>query len=209
MQKLMKYLALALLLTTLWPIALRAQSDSQTLYSPYASLVGITEFDFGLPMGNGFRYPISLGGNLIAGCQLNRLLTLGVGVGLHGYGPSDMLLLPVFADARLHFPQKKWTPYIAFDIGYAFSLDTAEHGGLLLNPAIGGRVPLTNNTALGFGIGIRLQQNQALVNGAFDDYVSNYLSMKLGLVFKMPRMSRHLFAKTIGRRMRDKGKKGD
>jgi hypothetical protein len=204
MQKLMKHFALASLLILLGPIVLSAQSDSQTFRSPFACLVGMGEFDFGLPMGSGRSYPFSLGGNLIGAFQANRTLTVGLGVGLHGYGPSDMVLLPVFADARLHFPQKKWTPYLALDIGYAFSLDTAQRGGFLLNPMIGGRIPLTDKTALSLGLGLRLQQNQARVDGALDDYVSNYLSVKLGFAVKVPRLSRRVFAKTISRRMRDK-----
>ena len=106
MRSFKKYLALASVLILMAPAALHAQSDSQTLRSPYASLVAIADFDFGVPVGSGRSYPISLGGNFIFGAQLNRLATVGIGVGLQGYGPSDMLLLPVFADARLHFPQK-------------------------------------------------------------------------------------------------------
>ena len=206
MQKLKKYLLLSLLLTALSPLALRAQSDSQTLHSPHASLVGIADFDFGLPMGKGGAYPLSLGGNLIAGFQMNRLFTVGLGVGLHGYGPSDMLLLPVFVDGRMHFPQKKWTPYIALDLGYALSLHPTERGGLLINPAVGGRFPLTDKTALGFSLGIRVQQNQAKVNEVFEESLANYLSLKVGLVVKVPRLSRKVFSKTISRRMKDKEK---
>ncbi len=207
MRQHIKYLVLALLMTALGPMALHAQSDSQTFYSPHTTLVGITEFDFGLPEGNGLRYPLSLGGNLVAGCQVNRLLTLGIGAGLQGYGPSDMLLIPVFADARLHFQQKKWTPYLALDIGYAFSLDTAARGGFLFNPSVGGRFPMTNNTALVLGLGLRVQQNRAWVDGTLVDHLPNYLSAKIGFVFKAPRLSRRVFAKTIGRRMRDKSKR--
>ncbi|HEX2900279.1 MAG TPA: hypothetical protein VHS96_11230 [Bacteroidia bacterium] len=206
MRKLKKHLAFALLLTMFGPLALPAQSDSQTLRSPNASLVGIAEFDFGLPMGGRIGYPLSLGGNLIGGYQINRLFTLGIGLGLHGYGPGEMLLLPVFADGRLHFPQKKWTPYIALDMGYAFSLDTLERGGFLLNPSVGGRFPLSDNTALGFGIGLRLQKNQALLDGVFQDYLSNYLSVKVSLVAKLPRLSRKVFKQTM-HRMKDKTKR--
>lgn len=203
-QKRLKYLALALLLTMVGATFLPAQSDSQTLRSPYACLVGIPEFDFGFPMGSGRSYPFSLGGNLIGGFQVNKLFTMGVGVGLHGYGPREMLLLPLFVDARLHFPQKKWTPYLVFDAGYSLSLEPNEKGGLLLNPSVGGRFPLSDKTALGVGLGIRVQQNKALLNGTYYNYLSNYLSLKLSLVVKMPRLSRRVFAKTISRRMKDK-----
>lgn len=204
-----KYLALAFLSILLGPLTLSrlsAQSDSQTLRSPFASLIGIAEFDFGLPAGTRIGYPLSLGGNLIGGYQMNKLLTLGIGVGLHGYGPSEMILLPVFADARLHFPQKKWTPFIALDMGYAFSLDTLERGGFLLNPSVGGRFPLTDNTALGFGLGLRLQKNQAKIDDIFQDYLSNYLSIKLSVVVKLPRLSRIVFKQTM-HRMKDKTKR--
>jgi hypothetical protein len=207
MQQRIRYLAVAFLLAMLGARASPAQSDSQTLRSPYASLVGIAELDFGFPVGSERGYPFSLGGNLIGGFQMNRVFTLGVGVGLHGYGPSDMVLLPLFIDARLHFPQRKWTPCIALDLGYALSLDTLERGGFLFNPSFGGRVPMTDKMALGFSLGFRLQQNQAIVDGTFDDYLSNYLSLKLGLMVKLPRLSRHVFAKTISRRMRDKNRK--
>jgi hypothetical protein len=207
MQHRLKYIILTLLLAACACLPASAQSDSQTLRSPYASLVAIADFDFGFPVGSGRSYPLSLGGNLIAGAQLNRLATVGIGIGLQGYGPSDMVLLPVFADARLHFPQKKWTPYLVLDIGYAFSLDSAERGGFLLNPSVGGRFPLSDKTALSAGIGLRVQQNQARVDGVLDDFVPSYLSLKVGVVVKLPRFSRHLFNKTINRRMKDKEKK--
>lgn len=203
----LNFIALTLLIAAFWPLASPAQSDSQTFRSPYACLVGIAELDLGFPMGSERGYPFSIGGNLIGGFQMNRTFMLGVGVGLQGYGPSDMTLLPLFADARLHFPQKKWTPYLAFDIGYALSLDTATRGGFLFNPAFGGRFPMTDKTALSFSLGFRLQQNQALVDGTFDDYLSNYLSLKVGAVVKLPRFSRRVFSKTISRRMRDKTKR--
>lgn len=198
-------LALALLSAILAPWQAMAQSDSQTLRSPYASLVAFTDFDLGFAASGGRGYPVSLGANLIGGYQANKLLTVGLGVGLHGYGPSDMLLLPVFADARLHFPQRKWTPYISLDLGYSLSLDSAERGGFLLNPAVGGRFPLGDNLAFGFAVGYRLQPNSAIVNSAFDENNPHFLSLKLGLVMKFPRLSRRVFEKTMGR-MKDKSK---
>ena len=206
MQKLRKFFALVLPLLLFSPTIAGAQSDSQTLRSPYASLVGIADFDFGLPAGSGLKYPLSLGGNLIGGYQINKLFTLGVGVGIHGYGPDEMLLLPMFVDARLHFPQKKWTPYVTLDLGYALSLDTLQRGGFLINPTLGGRVPLTNNTAFAFGIGLRMQQNKAWVDDTLEDFVPNYLSVKLGVVVKLPRLSRKVFKQTM-HRMKDKTKR--
>jgi hypothetical protein len=185
-----------------------AQSDSQTLRSPYASMVAFGDIDLGIPAGSRIGYPLSLGGNLIGGYQMNRLFTLGIGVGLHGYGPDEMILLPMFMDARVHFPLKKWTPYIAFDVGYALSLTDSVRGGFLMNPTLGGRFPLSEHTALGVGLGLRIQKNQGLLHGVYQDYLSNYFSIKAGLVVKLPRLSRWVFKRTM-HRMKDKEKRGN
>jgi hypothetical protein len=206
MRSLYRILPLFLLHSALVPIHLWAQSDSQTLRSPAASLVGVAEFDFGIPTGGGRNYPFSLGGNLIGGYQFNRLFTLGIGVGIQGYGPSEMTLLPMFVDARLHFPQKKWTPYLAIDLGYSLSLDPGERGGILINPMVGGRIPLTETFAFGFGLGMRIQQNQAFRDPVWLRYDSNYFTVKLGMVMKFPRLSRFVFKQTM-HRMRDKTKR--
>ena len=208
MQKLRTYGLIASLLMFLGGRSVIAQSDSQTLHSPHASLVGIADFDLGLPMGSRIGFPVSLGGNLIGGYQLNRMFTLGLGVGLQGYGPREMLLLPMFVDGRIHFPQKKWTPYASLDMGYALSLRPSARGGFLLVPAVGGRVPLSSNTALSLGVGLRIQQNQFQVDGVFVDYLASYLSVKLGVVVKVPRLSRWVFKKTM-HRMKDREKRGD
>ena len=63
MRKLKEFTVHFLLLILLLPAIAFAQSDSQTLRSPYASLVGIADFDFGLPAGSGRKYPLSLGGS--------------------------------------------------------------------------------------------------------------------------------------------------
>lgn len=181
-----------------------AQSDSQTLRSPYASILCMTDFDFGLPLAGNLNYPLSLGAQTVVGYQFNRIFTAGVGVAIQGYGPSDMLLLPVFADARLTFPQKKWTPFVSLDAGYALTLgDGDRKGGLLISPGVGGRIPIANNLAFGFGLGLRWQLNHGPYNGETVDYRSEYLSVKLGIAARFPK----LLSKLLAPRMKDR--KGD
>lgn len=181
-----------------------AQSDSQTLRSPYASILCMTDFDFGLPLAGNLNYPLSLGAQTVVGYQFNRTFTAGIGVAIQGYGPSDMLLLPVFADARLTFPQKKWTPFVSLDAGYALTLRGGDRkGGLLISPGVGGRIPIANNLAFSFGLGLRWQLNQGPYNGETVDYRSEYLSVKLGIAVRFPK----LLSRVLAPRMKDR--KGD
>ncbi|MFN8394273.1 MAG: hypothetical protein U0176_06300 [Bacteroidia bacterium] len=185
-------------------LAARAQSDSQTLRSPYASVLSMTDFDFGLPLAGNLNYPLSLGAQTVVGYQFNRIFTAGIGVAIQGYGPSDMLLLPIFADARLHFPQRKWTPFVSLDAGYSISLGGGDRkGGLLVSPGVGGRIPIANNLAFSFGLGLRWQLNQGPYNGETVDYRSEYLSAKVGIAVRFPK----LLSKMLAPRMKDR--KGD
>ena len=197
------YFLAAILLLALSPHPLQGQSDAQTRRSQSASLVNITEFDFGLPTGGSYHYPVSLGVQTVNGYQLNHRFTVGLGIGIQAYGPNGMYLLPVFADGRVHFPQKNWTPFIALDLGYAFSLRGTERGGLLLNPSVGGRVPISKSTALTMSIGYRSQMNQAMLNGTLWRYDAGYMSVKVGTVVKLNRLTRKLFSRTR-RRMNEK-----
>lgn len=199
MQKRTSYLFAAACALLLGGQTVRAQSDSETLRSPVAGLVSITEFDFGLSVRDGQTYPLSVGAQTVFGFQFNKLFTLGAGLGIQGYGPSAMTLLPLFVDARMHFPQKHWTPFLALDMGYALSLRSTEKGGVLVNPSFGGRFPLSKSLAMSLSVGYRSQGNQAKVNGVFDHFNADYMSVKAGMVVRLKGLTKKMY-----RRMKDK-----
>lgn len=203
MRQLRLHLASVLVVLALGKQAALSQSDSQTLRSPAACLGNITDLDLGISVRDGRRHPLSLGLQTIGVYQINPRFTVGMGVGLHSYGPGHLLLLPLFVDGRMHFPQRKWTPFVSLDAGYALSLQSDARGGVLVNPAVGGRIPFAENAALSLSIGYRWQGNQGQVKGVLEEFRPEYLSAKVGVVTRFPRLSYKVFSKTL-RRMKEK-----
>ena len=105
--------------------------------------------------------------NLILGRQMNSHFSWGIGAGLrlHTFwslnekNPNDWYLyVPVFADFRINFSDRRFTPFFSMSAGYALHDD---YGGVFLSPQIGvsrvTRYGLKNN-AMHFGIGFDRQR---------------------------------------------------
>lgn len=87
---------------------------------------------------------MGLGLDLIAGYQLNRMLGVGLGVGLHNYHlEAGEAVYPIYAEARGYLLASNVSPYYVLSAGYGFAfrnenenIERAE-GGLLIHPALG------------------------------------------------------------------------
>lgn len=96
-----------------------------------------------------------------AGWQYSRLLGIGFGTGLDFYHPrGEEVILPVFAEVRGYFLERKITPYYALRAGYGIALRNERsgivgaEGGWMLNPVIGWRLGgrTSGNMTIDFGV---------------------------------------------------------
>jgi|WetSurMetagenome_2_1015567.scaffolds.fasta_scaffold71531_3 hypothetical protein len=55
---------------------------------------------------------------------------------------NDNTLLPVFVTGKFNFNNEKSSPYISFDAGYTFCLNSEKRSGLFARPAIGVNIPV-------------------------------------------------------------------
>ncbi len=92
-------------------------------------------------------------------------------------------MLPLFLDARLSLaPNEVVSPSLAFDVGYSLGLNKmktntysyynysslSNKGGVIINPAIGFKVLLSNNSSFIFNVGYCYQELK--VAGMVDQY---------------------------------------
>lgn len=118
------------------------------------------------------------------GYQFNPYIYAGLGTGIHYYFSGDtyedyfIWAVPIFANFRADFMNKKIAPFLDLKIGYIIYND-AE--GFYLSPTVGYRFGFNGNLALNVGVGYNLQQEAKIkfYGGQF----SHHASFKLGLEF--------------------------
>jgi len=147
---------------------------SDLAYYPYYSNTTRTELQISpsVTMTNGYMF--------------NEHWAAGVGVGFEIF---DRNMFPAFADIRYTLWDNKVSPYFAIKGGYAFSDFKKKHydnltlnydpysvpnadfrcyGGLLLNPEMGVKVPLSGNADLLFTVAYRYQKIKSVIRQSYD-----------------------------------------
>ncbi|WLD25125.1 hypothetical protein NU10_07085 [Flavobacterium dauae] len=144
----------------------------------------------GYEVGVGYSGIDRLKLNVINGYQINPYFFVGVGTGVRYYTDIDQVLIPIFADFRVNFIDNKFSPYLAFDIGYSFDATNDFLGeGLLLSPTVGVDFKISDNTTMNFGIGYEMQKLYFYYYGgkyfgSFSSYEnSGALSFNVGISF--------------------------
>lgn len=99
--------------------------------------------------------------SVINGYRFNPYISLGGGTGLR-FGSNDYfdnVYLPLFADFRVNFINRKVTPYASANLGLAFNLSDEEDDEpqAFFNPTIGVKFNFTKRMGLSLGIGLDLQ----------------------------------------------------
>lgn len=111
---------------------------------------GIVEMGPALPLG------ITM--TIINGYQFNPHLSLGLGTGLNFYIEEERISMPLFADLRVSFLDKRVSPYIAMNLGYSFDLtNDFEPSGLLFLPMGGVRFKFSEKMSMNIGLGFGIQ----------------------------------------------------
>ena len=119
------------------------------------------------------------------GAILDKHFAAGVGIGFELF---DHKLFPLFVDVRRTFRENTISPFFAFKFGYAFSnlvkkhydelqLDyepyhvinayLMNHGGLMLHPEMGVKIPLNENSDFLMTVAYRHQKTKSTVSQDF------------------------------------------
>ena len=107
----------------------------------------------------------------VHGVRIGPRLFVGLGIAWNHYsaegdGPGDRFkdyvdggrsFIPVFADMKVYFLDRRISPYLKVDIGYGIH----KHGGIYAAPAVGVKFGLINKLALNIDLGFQVQQQTA------------------------------------------------
>ena len=111
----------------------------------------------------------SVGISTVNGFIVKPHLYLGLGVAYDYYVTAGSML-PLFADVRITFHDKRFTPFLYGDAGYSFAVASNNgdqlQGGLFLNPGVGLKSYISKRSALLISIGARVQGLQYHVANA-------------------------------------------
>jgi len=154
-------------------------------------------------------FQISPSITMINGGMFNEHWAAGVGVGFEIF---DRNLFPVFMDIRRTLWDNRVSPFFAFKMGYAFSGFRKKHydylslpyepynindaffkkdGGLMLNPEMGVKVPLSENADMLFTVAYRYQKTKSTASQDFGQQTTwqhqvsmNRLSFSIAVMFR-------------------------
>ncbi len=125
----------------------------------------------------------SIGISTVNGFILKPHFSVGLGVAYDYYITAGSMA-PVFADVRITFHDKRFTPFLYGDAGYAFGISSHNNdqlkGGLFLNPGVGLKSYISKRSALLISLGTRIQGIQYHITdpiSLLDKSVTNYYTM--------------------------------
>ena len=113
----------------------------------------------------------------VFGYRPNPNFSIGVGVGFESYTGTN--LIPVYIDPRVNFIKGKYSPFIYFDVGYAFgktdSLNNMIQLGPFFTPGLGFKINFQEQFSFNFSIGYRYQigkfhKDLYLLDGTYTEY---------------------------------------
>lgn len=117
------------------------------------------------------------------GYQFNPYFFLGAGIGLDYHFGESTAYMPVFANARGYFADKKIAPFVDAKIGYA----PIDGCGVYFSPSIGVSIGVSKKCAVNISIGYNMQQTEVrYYSSYYHDYEYSYNTDELihGLTFK-------------------------
>jgi len=144
----------------------------------------------------GDEFKIGFGIHNVTGYQFNRLLGIGLGIGLDSYSFIDgENLYPIFLEGRGYLTKSKVAPYYSLSAGYGFlfGLDdgtvTETEGGAMGRAAIGVRLGANSGSNVLIDAGYQLQE--AYFRRVSDNtgeteettVLYNRIAIRVGLIF--------------------------
>jgi hypothetical protein len=125
----------------------------------------------------------SIGVSTVNGFIIKPHISLGIGAAYDYYMTAGSMV-PIFADLRIAFHDRRFTPFIYGDAGYSFGVTSNNNdqlkGGLYLNPGIGLKSYISKKSALLISIGARVQgmqyhNNDSATNTQISNINNNYI----------------------------------
>ena len=153
-----------------------SDDDSKARYK------GIIDFGYGIAAGD---VPQDLiGVSTVHGCEINKYLFVGAGVGANYLYNYSLINVPIFADVRASLPIKgsKFTPFV--DVRAGYSLLDVE--GFYFNPSLGLRIG-GKRIGASFSVGYEMQSTELYFK--YEDKVYNgsgnvgALKLRIGFEF--------------------------
>lgn len=120
--------------------------------------------------------------NIISSYQVNPFFSFGAGTGIRYYPEVRTTLIPVFGDVRIHFMDKKVSPYLSLLVGFSYNAsENWEKTGGIFNPTAGLSFKLSEGFAMHVGLGLELQN----INYYFGTYKedADAISLNFGFSF--------------------------
>jgi hypothetical protein len=124
----------------------------------------------------------SIGISTVNGFIIKPHVSLGIGAAYDYYMTAGSMV-PIFADVRIAFHDRRFTPFLYGDAGYSFGVSSNNNdqlkGGLYLNPGIGLKSYISKKSALLISIGARVQGLQYHITDSsmVNTQVSTYYTM--------------------------------
>ncbi len=113
--------------------------------------------------------------NCIYSYQFNSLFSIGIGSGLRYYHFFSDGFIPLFADIRINFYDRKITPYFAIETGCSIDLNQRfefDYVSPLITPSIGICIKTAKKSALNIGLGYEKQKLKVVYNKWYSKYAS-------------------------------------
>jgi hypothetical protein len=146
---------------------------------------------------------------MITGRRYNEHWAAGVGAGIEIF---DHNLFPVFVDIRRTVRDNDVSPFIALKMGYSFGnfigkhyddiylnyepfyandVDFRNHGGIMIHPEMGVKIPLSEKTDLLFTVAYRYQRMKTTISQKYGQRTEwghtagmNRLSLGTAIMFR-------------------------
>jgi hypothetical protein len=131
----------------------RAQEEKQK-----AHYRGIVQLGYMAAAGNNGVDRVPL--DVINGCQFNKFLYMGIGVGIRYYHPLmyKTYVLPVYLNTRLNFSKKPNAAFFSLNLGYSLNASyKLDKIGFLISPMLGVNIPGNDHISFSFGAGLEIQ----------------------------------------------------
>ena len=95
----------------------------------------------------------------------------------------ETAFVPIFADARVNFMDKKVTPFVGLKIGYS----VADGTGFYMNPSVGVNIGFSPRLGINVSVGYNMQRAEVVYYSPWwtvsDDITIGGISIKVGLEF--------------------------
>ncbi|MEM6724044.1 MAG: hypothetical protein AAF598_08400, partial [Bacteroidota bacterium] len=153
------------------PVSIKAKGGPKSYNFSETGFYNFTYVsNFNASSGFGTHY-VGLGLHTVTGYQINRLIGVGIGIGIENYEVSfPRSVAPLYLEARGYFTDKNISPYYSMNVGWGFPLKrefngvNETEGGVFINPNIGVRLGAKKGVNFTADVGYKYQRATFISN---------------------------------------------